>query len=304
MGDPTCVKRRTRRPEAVWDWSRLACGPVVQRPVIPEAVGLDDEALVREPESVSLPRTHCFVSGARGSGPRGPGGGEDLEVGVRRAGRLWRSRRVASSRPRAHLCAGRAPRGASPGRPDRACHASLTARSSGVASVRWRDRSGRPGDARGELDRHKGEPGAGKLATLLDRHTFRLSDSDPRGPLRPWPSAAHFPVPLTKQLGPRLRTDFWFLTKASSSRPTGLRYHRTPAQQAAMAKRDQAHTASGLRVLRFTPLADRLAPDEYADVLRPHPAAPPPMHLPCRDPEPFRMRLQPARAAYGNGSHP
>ena len=32
----------------------------------------------------------------------------------------------------------------------------------------------------------------------------------------------------------------------------GLRYHRTPAQQATDRRRDQAHAAAGLTVLRFT----------------------------------------------------
>jgi very-short-patch-repair endonuclease len=32
----------------------------------------------------------------------------------------------------------------------------------------------------------------------------------------------------------------------------GLRYHRTPAQQAADRRRDQAHVAAGLTQLRFT----------------------------------------------------
>jgi very-short-patch-repair endonuclease len=32
----------------------------------------------------------------------------------------------------------------------------------------------------------------------------------------------------------------------------GLRYHRTPAQQARDRERDQAHTAAGLTQLRFT----------------------------------------------------
>ncbi len=32
----------------------------------------------------------------------------------------------------------------------------------------------------------------------------------------------------------------------------GLRYHRTPAQQARDKLRDQAHTAAGLTALRFT----------------------------------------------------
>jgi len=32
----------------------------------------------------------------------------------------------------------------------------------------------------------------------------------------------------------------------------GLRYHRTPAQQARDRRRDQLHTAAGLTTLRFT----------------------------------------------------
>jgi very-short-patch-repair endonuclease len=125
-----------------------------------------------------------------------------------------------------------------------------------------------PETLRGELDRHKGEPGVKKLATLLDRHTFRLSDSDLEILFRPLALAAHFPVPLTKRWVLGYEVDFWFPDHDLVVETDGLRYHRTPSQQARMARRDQVHTASGLRVLRFTHWQIAYAPDEVTDVLR------------------------------------
>jgi hypothetical protein len=125
-----------------------------------------------------------------------------------------------------------------------------------------------PETLRRELDRHKGEPGAGKLATLLDRHTFRLSDSDLEVLFRPIAMAAGLPVPLTKRWVLDYEVDFHFPDHDLIVETDGLRYHRTPSQQARMAKRDQTHTASGLRVLRFTHWQIAHAPDEVTAVLR------------------------------------
>jgi very-short-patch-repair endonuclease len=125
-----------------------------------------------------------------------------------------------------------------------------------------------PETLRTALDGHRGEPGVKKLATLLDRHTFRLSDSDLEILFRPLALAAHLPVPLTKHRVLGYETDFWFPDHGLVVETDGLRYHRTPAQQARMAKRDQVHTASGLRVLRFTHWQIAHAPDEVTDVLR------------------------------------
>jgi very-short-patch-repair endonuclease len=125
-----------------------------------------------------------------------------------------------------------------------------------------------PETLRRALDAHAGEPGVRKLATLLDRHTFRLSDSDLEVFFRPLALAAGFPVPLTKQWVLDYEVDFYFPDYALIVETDGLRYHRTPAQQARMAKRDQVHTSSGLRVLRFTHWQIAYAPDEVTDVLR------------------------------------
>jgi very-short-patch-repair endonuclease len=48
----------------------------------------------------------------------------------------------------------------------------------------------------------------------------------------------------------------------------GLRYHRTPAQQARDRRRDQAHARAGLTCLRFTHAQVRHEPDEVARTLR------------------------------------
>jgi hypothetical protein len=125
-----------------------------------------------------------------------------------------------------------------------------------------------PETLRRALDHHVGEPGVKKLATLLDRHTFRLSDSDLEVLFRPIAMAAGLPVPLTKHWVLDHETDFFFPDHDLIVETDGLRYHRTPAQQARMAKRDQTHVAAGFRVLRFTHWQIAYAPDEVTDVLR------------------------------------
>jgi very-short-patch-repair endonuclease len=85
---------------------------------------------------------------------------------------------------------------------------------------------------------------------------------------RPLALAARFPVPLTKHWVLGYETDFYFPDHGLVVETDGLRYHRTPAQQSRMAERDQVHTASGLRVLRFTHWQIAYAPDEVTDILR------------------------------------
>jgi very-short-patch-repair endonuclease len=48
----------------------------------------------------------------------------------------------------------------------------------------------------------------------------------------------------------------------------GLRYHRTPAEQARDHLRDQTHTAAGLTPLRFTHEQVRYEPEHVLAVLR------------------------------------
>jgi very-short-patch-repair endonuclease len=124
-----------------------------------------------------------------------------------------------------------------------------------------------PETLRRSLDAYVGMPGAGTLRTMLDRHTFRLSDSDLEIYFRPLALAAGFPMPLSKQWVLGFEVDFLFPDHGLIVETDGLRYHRTPAQQARMVKRDQAHTAAGYRVLRFTHWQIAHAPNEVAEVL-------------------------------------
>lgn len=118
------------------------------------------------------------------------------------------------------------------------------------------------------LDDHVGVSGAKALATMLDRHTFRLSDSDLEILFRPLAAAAGLPLPLSKHWVLGYEVDFWFPDHGLVVETDGLRYHRTPAQQARAARRDQKHTAAGLRVVRFTHWQVAYERDEVVDVLR------------------------------------
>jgi very-short-patch-repair endonuclease len=124
-----------------------------------------------------------------------------------------------------------------------------------------------PETLRRSLDACVGMPGAKTLRTMLDRHTFRLSDSDLEIYFRPLALAAGFPLPLSKQWILGYEVDFHFPDHGLIVETDGLRYHRTPAQQARMVKRDQTHISHGFRVLRFTHWQIAYAPNEVAEVL-------------------------------------
>jgi very-short-patch-repair endonuclease len=125
-----------------------------------------------------------------------------------------------------------------------------------------------PETLRRALDGYVGMPGVKTLRTMLDRHTFRLSDSDLEIYFRPLAVAAGFSVPLTKHWVLGYEVDFWFPDHGLVVETDGLRYHRTPAQQARMVERDQKHTAAGLRVLRFTHWQIANTPNEVTELLR------------------------------------
>lgn len=109
-----------------------------------------------------------------------------------------------------------------------------------------------PEALRDALEGYVGEPGVRALRALLDRHTFRLSDSDLERIFRPIAAAAGLPPPLTKVKVNGFEVDFFWPDLGLVVETDGLRYHRTPAAQARDRLRDQMHTASGLTTLRFT----------------------------------------------------
>lgn len=109
-----------------------------------------------------------------------------------------------------------------------------------------------PETLRSRLGDHVGEPGVRALRGLLDKRTFRLSDSDLEVLFRPIAAAAGLGPPLTKQIVNGYEVDFFFPDLGLVIETDGLRYHRTPSSQTRDAQRDRAHTLAGMTPLRFT----------------------------------------------------
>jgi Protein of unknown function (DUF559) len=102
------------------------------------------------------------------------------------------------------------------------------------------------------LNDHAGEPGVRPLRGILDRLTFRLSDSDLEIYFRPIAASAGLPSPLSKQHVNRFEVDFYWPDLSLVVETDGLRYHRTPSAQKRDALRDRAHVLAGMTPLRFT----------------------------------------------------
>ena len=95
-------------------------------------------------------------------------------------------------------------------------------------------------------------PGVGILRRTIDRRSFTLTDSGLERLFLPLASRAGLPRPLTRQVVDGYRVDFHWPDLGLVVETDGLRYHRTPLQQARDRVRDQAHLASGRTALRFT----------------------------------------------------
>lgn len=124
-----------------------------------------------------------------------------------------------------------------------------------------------PEELRAALVDFAGEPGVRALRALLDRQTFRLSDSDLEIFFRPIAAAAGLPPPLSKQWVNGFEVDFHWPDLDLVVETDGLRYHRTPSAQARDRLRDQTHVAEGLTVLRFTHYQVRYEPAHVRNVL-------------------------------------
>ena len=112
-----------------------------------------------------------------------------------------------------------------------------------------------------------GRPGS-RARSLLDRHTFTLTDSElerrsQADRLRGRAAAA--------QTGRRLngfKVDFYWPDLGLVVETDGLRYHRTAAQQTKALIRDQAHLRAGLTPLRFSHAQVAYEPGYVRDSLR------------------------------------
>ena len=102
------------------------------------------------------------------------------------------------------------------------------------------------------VDERGGQGGVRRLRELLDRATFRLTDSELERRFLRIVRAAGLPPPETQvQLNGR-RVDFFWPELGLVVETDGLRYHRTAERQSNDARRDQAHVTAGLTVLRFS----------------------------------------------------
>lgn len=126
----------------------------------------------------------------------------------------------------------------------------------------------RPPELREALDERSGEAGVGRLRGILDRRTFRLTKEELERRFLPLAAKAGLPVPLTGQWVNGFEVDFYWPDLGLVAETDGLRYHRTPAEQARDRLRDQAHTAAGLTQLRFTHEQVRYEPQHVLAVLR------------------------------------
>jgi very-short-patch-repair endonuclease len=103
-------------------------------------------------------------------------------------------------------------------------------------------------------------PGGRVLRGLLDRSTFTLTDSELERLFLPIARAAGLSLPRTGVVLHGHKVDFYWPELGLVVETDGLRYHRTPAQQAKDRLRDQVHTAAGLTTLRFTHAQVRYEP--------------------------------------------
>jgi very-short-patch-repair endonuclease len=125
-----------------------------------------------------------------------------------------------------------------------------------------------PNSLRSALKRIGRQPGAGVLRTLLDRRTFVLTASGLERLFLPLAREAGLSTPKTGVWLNGFKVDFYWPDLGLVVETDSLTYHRTPAQQNADRRRDQAHTAAGLTALRFTHAQVRFEPAHVIATLR------------------------------------
>ena len=106
---------------------------------------------------------------------------------------------------------------------------------------------------RKELETTPRMPGLAKLKTTIDRRTFTFTRSDLERAFLPIARRAGLPRPLTRVYVNGYEVDFYFPDLGLVVETDGTAFHRTPMQQAADRRRDNAHSVgTGPPPLRFT----------------------------------------------------
>jgi very-short-patch-repair endonuclease len=125
-----------------------------------------------------------------------------------------------------------------------------------------------PERLRADVEVRKGQHGVRPLRAILDRATFALTDSELERRFLPIVRRSGLGVPRTQAPVNGFRVDFYWPDLGLVVETDGLRYHRTPAEQARDRVRDQAHTAAGLTHLRFTHWQVRYEPMYVQETLK------------------------------------
>lgn len=125
-----------------------------------------------------------------------------------------------------------------------------------------------PGGLRGALGSHPGQPGVGRLRTLLDAHTFVLTDTELERRFLPIARLAGLPLPQTQVWLSGRRVDFHWPELGLVVECDSLRYHRTPAKQTNDLRRDQEHMLAGRTPLRFSHYQVRYEPAHVQQMLK------------------------------------
>jgi very-short-patch-repair endonuclease len=118
-----------------------------------------------------------------------------------------------------------------------------------------------PDSLRSAIDQVGRRPGVGVLREVLDYRTFTLTQSQLERIMLPIARRAGLDKPETSIWVHGFLVDFFWRQLGLVAETDGLRYHRTPQQQARDRFRDQSLTAMGLTVLRFTRAQVRYEPD-------------------------------------------
>jgi very-short-patch-repair endonuclease len=124
-----------------------------------------------------------------------------------------------------------------------------------------------PETLRRALDARKGQPGVAPLRKTLDRRTFTMTDTELERRFLPIARRVGLDKPQTQVWVNGFLVDFYWPDLGLVVETDGLRYHRTPAQQALDRLKDQTHAAAGLTPLRFTRAQVRYESDRVEAVL-------------------------------------
>ena len=109
-----------------------------------------------------------------------------------------------------------------------------------------------PPELRAAVEGMPKRAGRRALRETLDRATFSFTRSELERAFIPLALRAGLSRPETCVEVEGYEVDFWWPELGLVVETDGLTYHRTPQQQAKDRRRDQAHVAAGLTVLRFT----------------------------------------------------